>query len=86
MPYRVVARIGVFSYGIYLWHVSVERPVDFVVGRLPGPLAAVASTFLPYLLAIALGVFATKAVELPFLRLRERLVPATIPEPPVPVA
>jgi hypothetical protein len=38
------------------------------------------------LLAIALGVFATKAVELPFLRLRERLVPATIPEPPVPVA
>jgi peptidoglycan/LPS O-acetylase OafA/YrhL len=86
MPYRVVARIGVFLYGIYVCHVSVERQVDFVVGHLPVSLAAVASTFLPYLLAIALGIAAAKAIELPFLRLRERLVPATIPEPPVPVA
>jgi peptidoglycan/LPS O-acetylase OafA/YrhL len=84
MPYRVVARLGIFSYGIYLWHVSVERPVEFVVARVPVAMAAVTSTFLPYLLAIGLGIAATKAVELPFLRLRERLVPATIPEPPVP--
>jgi peptidoglycan/LPS O-acetylase OafA/YrhL len=86
MPYRVVARIGVCSYGIYLWHVSVARPVDFVVGHLPASLAAVVSTFLPYVLAIALGVAATKLIDLPFLRLRERLVPSVVPEPPIPVA
>jgi peptidoglycan/LPS O-acetylase OafA/YrhL len=85
MPYRIVAKIGIFSYGIYLWHVSVLRPVDFVLPHLPGALRAVTSTFLPYVLAIGLGVAATKMVELPFLRLRERTVPAAIPEPPIPV-
>jgi peptidoglycan/LPS O-acetylase OafA/YrhL len=84
-PYRAVARLGICSYGIYLWHVSVERPVDFVASRLPAEGAALASTFLPYLLAVALGYFATKAIDLPFLRLRERLVPASVGEPPVPV-
>jgi peptidoglycan/LPS O-acetylase OafA/YrhL len=85
IPYRIVARMGIFSYGIYLWHVSVLRPVDAVVRYLPRTLGPVTSTFLPYLLAISIGIAATKAVELPLLRVRERLVPATIPEPPVPV-
>jgi len=85
MPYRLIAKMGVCSYGIYLWHVSVERPVDAVILRLPSVLMATTSTFLPYVLAITLGVFATKIIDLPFLRLRERLVPAEIPEPPVPV-
>ena len=85
MPYRVVARIGVCSYGIYLWHVSVARPVDFVVEHLPASMAAIVSTFLPYFFAIALGVATTKLIDVPFLRLRERLVPPLVPEPPIPV-
>jgi peptidoglycan/LPS O-acetylase OafA/YrhL len=84
MPYRAIARIGVFSYGIYLWHVSVERPVNFIVNHIPPASVAITSTFLPYILSIGLGIVATKAIELPFLRLRERLVPATTPERPVP--
>lgn len=86
MPYRVVARIGVCSYSIYLWHVSVVRPVDFIVGRVPASSAAIVSTFLPYFFAIAMGVAATKLIDLPFLRLRERMVPSLVPEPPIPVA
>jgi peptidoglycan/LPS O-acetylase OafA/YrhL len=85
LPYRAVARMGIFSYGIYLWHVSVLRPVDALVLYFPRAMVPVTSTFLPYLLAISLGIAATKLVELPLLRLRERLVPATVPEPPVPV-
>ena len=85
MPYRVIARMGIFSYGIYLWHVSVERPVGWVVHRTSPSLTPVVSTFLPYLLAIAIGIVSTKLIELPMLRMRERMVPATIPEPPVPV-
>ena len=84
--YRLVARIGVYSYGIYLWHVSVERPVNWTVAHVPHAFAATASTMLPYALAIPLGILATKAVELPFLRLRERLVPSRTPEPHIPNA
>jgi len=84
LPYRVVARIGVFSYGIYLWHVSVMRPVDWVLAHCPPQIVPAVSTLLPYIIAIPLGIVATKAVELPFLRLRERMVPPTIPEPGIP--
>jgi peptidoglycan/LPS O-acetylase OafA/YrhL len=84
--YRLVARIGVFSYGIYLWHVSVERPVNWVVAHVPHTLHAVTSTFLPYALAIPLGILTTRLVEWPFLRLRERMAPARTPEAQIPVA
>jgi peptidoglycan/LPS O-acetylase OafA/YrhL len=81
--YRLVANIGIYSYGIYLWHVSVERPVDWIVAHSPTAFAPVASTLLPYAFAISLGIVATKAIELPFLRLRERVLPATTPEPEI---
>jgi peptidoglycan/LPS O-acetylase OafA/YrhL len=84
--YRLVARIGVFSYGIYLWHVSVERPVNWAVAHVPHPFVAVTSMLLPYALAIPLGIIATRLVELPFLRLRQRIVPSRTPEPQIAVA
>lgn len=83
-PYRLVALSGIYSYGIYLWHVSVERPVNWAVAHVPHQLAIITSTFLPYLLAIPLGIIATKAIEFPFLRLRPRLVPSRTPEPQIP--
>jgi len=84
--YRLIARIGVFSYGIYLWHVSVERPANWAIAHVPHALVAVTSTFLPYILAIPLGILTTRLVEWPFLRLRERLTPARTPEAQIPVA
>jgi peptidoglycan/LPS O-acetylase OafA/YrhL len=84
--YRAVARLGIYSYGIYLWHVSVERPVVWVLAHSPRSVAPAVSLVLPFVLAVALGVIATKAVELPALRLRERLVPSRIPEARIPNA
>lgn len=84
--YRLVARLGIFSYGIYLWHVSVLRPVDWAVEHAPHPIKSAVSTVLPYVGAIAIGVIMTKLVEMPALRLRERLVPPKTPEPRIPNA
>ena len=86
LPYRAVARLGIFSYGIYLWHVSVLRPVDWSVAHVPRAFAAATSTLLPYVAATALGIVMTKAVEIPALRLRERFVPPRTPEPRLPNA
>jgi peptidoglycan/LPS O-acetylase OafA/YrhL len=82
--YRGVALLGIYSYGVYLWHISVERPVEWSIAHSPAALAPAVSLVLPYLLAVVLGVIATKAVELPALRLRERLVPSRIPEAQIP--
>ncbi len=69
---------------VYLWHVSVERPVNWAFLHVPHSLAAITSTLLPYILAIPLGILATKLIEFPFLRLRQRLVPSRTPEPQIP--
>lgn len=73
--YRWLARIGVYSYGIYLWHISVFAPCRWISAKLPGALGLWSYHLLPYISAILLGVLATKLVEFPFLRLRERWIP-----------
>jgi peptidoglycan/LPS O-acetylase OafA/YrhL len=74
--YRVVAKIGVYSYGIYLWHLAVRDwcahfAQDFGPAlQWPVGLAAQYST------AIVLGTMLTLLIEWPSLRLRDRLFPA----------
>lgn len=74
-PYRVVAAIGVYSYGIYLWHLSVRDALVAACSHLPASSRWGALLISQYLAAIILGVITTKAVEFPMLRLRDRLFP-----------
>jgi len=73
--YRVVAWIGRYSYGIYLWHLSVREPLAHLAGRLPASIAWFVLLAAEYSAAIVLGVLLTKLVEFPALRLRDRLFP-----------
>jgi peptidoglycan/LPS O-acetylase OafA/YrhL len=73
--YRAIAAIGVYSYGIYLWHLSVRDPLAAVCSHLPAYGRWGALLVSQYLAAIILGVLTTKAVEFPMLRLRDRLIP-----------
>jgi peptidoglycan/LPS O-acetylase OafA/YrhL len=79
--YRLVAAIGVYSYGIYLWHVSVIAPSLAVANRLPHALAPLASAVLPVLGGIVLGTVSTRLIELPALKLRDRLFPRRVDSP-----
>ena len=78
--YRLVAWIGVYSYGIYLWHSLALAPGDFVIHEamaLGLPLAVIwlLSLSVQFAIAITLGYVTTRAIEYPFLRLREALFP-----------
>lgn len=79
--YRLIAWIGVYSYGIYLWHVSVIAPAVAVAAHLPQRLAPVWLAMAPILGGIGLGALFTKLVELPALKLRDRLYPRRIDSP-----
>jgi peptidoglycan/LPS O-acetylase OafA/YrhL len=73
--YQIVAKIGVYSYGIYLWHLAVHWCAHFALRFGPAlqwPAAIVAQ----YTTAIALGTMLTLLIEWPSLRLRDRLFPA----------
>jgi peptidoglycan/LPS O-acetylase OafA/YrhL len=86
MLYRCVAFIGMYSYGIYLWHVSVIVPVLAVGPFLPSWLVPVWTSFAPPASAILAGILLSRLIEFPALRLRDRLFPGVMDSPVEPFA
>ena len=76
--YRFVAWIGVYSYGIYLWHVSVSAPIRAVGAHLPHTVDRLWEGLAPLALGAVLGIVFTKLVEFPALKLRDRLFPRKV--------
>jgi len=76
--YRSVAWIGLYSYGIYLWHVSVDAPVAIVARRFPVWLVPAWRGVAPIVAGILMGVVTTKLVEFPALRLRDKWFPRRV--------
>jgi peptidoglycan/LPS O-acetylase OafA/YrhL len=83
--YRAVAWIGVYSYGIYLWHPSVIEPTEaFFASHRIMPFWA--STIVVRIAEVAIGVLTTLLCEIPALRLRDRLFPRRVDTPVGPPA
>jgi peptidoglycan/LPS O-acetylase OafA/YrhL len=68
-PLSALARIGFYSYGIYLWHMVAQ----FAIGTSFGTGLAAFCTYL--LVALILGIMMSQNTEQPFLKLRDRLFP-----------
>jgi len=77
-PYRLIAWIGLYSYGIYLWHVSVDAPIASMDRFLPAWLIPAWRGIAPIVCGILIGVVTTKLIELPALKLRDRLFPRRV--------
>jgi peptidoglycan/LPS O-acetylase OafA/YrhL len=79
--YRGVAWIGLYSYGIYLWHSLALAPGDMLIrkatamGLAPSVIWVVALAA-QFAFAIAIGYVTTRAIEYPFLLMRNALFPA----------
>jgi peptidoglycan/LPS O-acetylase OafA/YrhL len=76
--YRLVAWIGVYSYGIYLWHVSVLAPIQAIKAYVPGWLMPVWLGLGPVVAGTIAGVVATRLVEFPMLKLRDGWFPREV--------
>ncbi len=81
LPYRVVARIGLYSYGVFLWHMSVYVAIYNIAQHLPAWSIPTWQSAGPYMLGIPIGIIATECIEFPALRLRDKLFPRQIDSP-----
>nr|WKF58490.1 O-acetyltransferase OatA [Paraburkholderia busanensis] len=78
--YRGVAWVGLYSYGIYLWHSLALAPGDMLIRKttamgFPPSLIWVIALTAQFALAIFIGYVTTRAIEYPFLLMRNALFP-----------
>jgi len=73
----VIALIGANSYAMYIWHVPVAHLVDLLENRI-GHTTTELSVISKYVSSVLFALLMTKVVEVPFLRLRDRLFPSAI--------
>jgi peptidoglycan/LPS O-acetylase OafA/YrhL len=70
---RVLAWLGLISYGIFLWHAPIVFKLETTgLGRLPLPGRPVAIAAVTLALTLALATLSYYVVERPLLRLKDR--------------
>ena len=84
---RALGRVGFYSYSIYLWHLPMrtwgwQLANAFGVPMMETPGIAFAVYFAG---SLAVGIGMAKLIEIPVLRLRDRIVPSRSGEPFKPV-
>jgi peptidoglycan/LPS O-acetylase OafA/YrhL len=82
--YRSIAAVGIYSYGIYLWHVSLLAPLAYLYQGMPAPLQFTAPVAF-FALSVLVGAITTRVIELPVLHFRDRVIPPQPNEPGGPV-
>lgn len=74
---RVCAVIGFYSYSIYLWHIPIKWKVHFAFQKMPYFGQNYWIKTVAYLIAaLVLGIVLSRLIEMPFLKLRDRLFPS----------
>lgn len=76
---RAIGAMGVYSYTLYLWHVPMAQIFAAIAARF-GMVNQYLLHALYFAASIVVGVATSKLVEIPVLKLRERLFPSPAPD------
>lgn len=73
---KLLAMIGRNSYGMYLWHLFINEYLHFFFFQNKTEVGFLLYVVTYIVTTIIVGIIVTKAIENPFLRLRDRLYPS----------
>lgn len=71
-----IGGMGVYSYSLYLWHVPLAMVFAAINRRTGGSINAYALHAIYFATSLAVGIGLAKLIEMPILKLREKLLPA----------
>lgn len=71
--YRGISTVGIYSYGIYLYHSLMLTVGERISARYTGPMGWFAAVIVQTTGGIIIGVIMSRIVEWPFLMWRERI-------------
>ena len=73
-----LARVGFYSYSIYLWHMPIATEIASAKQSFLTHWNREANTIIYLLGSILFGILMSKIVELPMLKLRDKLFPSLV--------
>lgn len=71
--FNAISKIGIFSYSIYIWHLLVKHYSLYLFQTYLPDLPNILYFLIYFILAIVFGILSSKIIEIPFLKLRNRL-------------
>jgi peptidoglycan/LPS O-acetylase OafA/YrhL len=71
--YRAVSWIGVYSYGLYLWHSAMLGMGEKIIASYPPKIAWILALVVQFFGSIVIAFVTTRLVEWPFLKWRESI-------------
>lgn len=75
---EILAKVGVFSYSIYLWHFvfvfSMPKLIDDYLIKIDNLYTALVLSFLSFIPMILFSLISYNVLEKPFLKLRKKYV------------
>ena len=73
--FRMISKIGLYSYSIYVWHLLVKYYSMYVMHTYFTKLNQSIYFLIYFVLSLGIGILLSKIIEQPLLRLRDHLVP-----------
>jgi peptidoglycan/LPS O-acetylase OafA/YrhL len=71
------AYVGMYSYSIYIWHVAISSWLPGFIRRASGfRIDLRHSDLFYYVASLAFGIFMSRLIEYPILRIRDRIFPS----------
>lgn len=78
--YNFIASIGKYSYAIYLWHLTIHFYLEKILSLFLKENLEVIHLLIYITTSIFFGIFISRIIEGPFLKIRDRLLPSrTVP-------